>query len=112
MQITITIQELVLLILGIAGIVFVFYLIGLVKNLTETVKHTNRVLEDTEVITGIASSKAKDIDAAVDGVVEAVGIISELIKGNQSAVKAATNVVNSLAGFKNIISTKNKNQKE
>ena len=108
MQITITIQELVLLILGIAGIVFVFYLIGLVKNLTETVKHTNRVLEDTEVITGIASSKAKDID----GVVEAVGIISELIKGNQSAVKAATNVVNSLAGFKNIISPKNKNQKE
>ncbi|MCI8631226.1 MAG: hypothetical protein HFG67_02990 [Firmicutes bacterium] len=108
MQITITVQELVLLVLGIAGIIFIFYLIGLVKNLIETVKHTNKVLEDTEVITAIAASKAKDIDGAVDGAVEAIGTISELIKGNQSAVKAATNVVNSVAGLKNIFGAKSK----
>ena len=64
MQITITVQELVLLILGIAAIVLVFYLIGLVKNLIETVKHTNKVLEDTEVITAIAAGKAQEIDTA------------------------------------------------
>ena len=112
MQITITVQELVLLILGIAAIVLVFYLIGLVKNLIETVKHTNKVLEDTEVITAIAAGKAQEIDTAVDGAIEAIGTISELIKGNQSAVKAATNIVNSLAGLKNIAGKKNKDKKD
>ena len=100
MEITISIQELVLLILGIAAIVLLFYLIGLIKNLIETVKHANKVLEDTE------------LDGVIDDAVSSISAIGELIKGNQSAIKAATNVVNSLAGLKNLMMKKKPEKSE
>lgn len=106
MEITMTIQELVFLVLGIAGIVLVCYLIGLAKQLTSVAKHAVQVLEDTEVITGIAAEKAQELDGALDNAVETVNVISELVKGNQSTIKAATNAVNSFAGLKAFFSGK------
>lgn len=107
MEITITLQDLFLLVIGIAAIVFLFYLIKLLKNLVETIQRTNRVLADAEVITGIASNKAQQLDGVIGDVSEAVGSITELVKGNQNVVKAVTNIVNSLAGLKCLITDKN-----
>ena len=112
MEITISIQELVLLILGIAAIVLLFSLIGLIKNLIETVKHANKVLEDTEIITSVAAEKAQELDGVIDDAVSSISAIGELIKGNQSAIKAATNVVNSLAGLKNLMMKKKPEKSE
>lgn len=106
MEITITLQDLILLVIGIAAIVFLFYLIKLLKNLVETIQRTNRVLADAEVITGIASNKAQQLDGVIGDVSEAVGSITELVKGNQNVVKAVTNIVNSLAGLKCLITDK------
>ena len=106
MEITMTIQELVLLVIGIAGIVLVFYLIGLAKQLIAAAKHAVQVLADAEVITGIAAEKAQELDGALDNAVETVNVISELVKGNQSTIKAATNAVNSFAGLKGFFAGK------
>ena len=80
MEITISIQELVLLILGIAAIVLLFYLIGLIKNLIETVKHANKVLEDTEIITSVAAEKAQELDGVIDDAVSSISAIGEIDK--------------------------------
>ncbi len=103
MAFTITLKELIMIIIGIGILVLIAYLIKLVKALTETCLRTNKVLEDVEVISAIASEKAQKIDDIADDAIESIGVIADIVKGNQSSVKAATNLVNSLASIRNLM---------
>nr|WP_315022574.1 hypothetical protein [uncultured Aminipila sp.] len=103
MEITLTLKDLGLILIGAGLIVLLVYCIGFIKNLTVTIKHTNRILEDTQVISAIAAARAQDIDQAVGDVTESVSNISQALKGNQSTIAALSSIVNSLVSLKNII---------
>ena len=106
MEITITLKELIFIIIAIGVIIFIGYLIKLLKELIETAQRTNKILADAEVISAIASEKTQALDEASDDLVESVKVVAGLLKGNQSSLKAVTNIVNSVAGIKNIITDK------
>lgn len=111
MEITLTVQELILIIIGIGVVMLIAYLIKLLKALTETSQRTNKVLEDVEVISAIAAEKVKKADELADDAIESLGVVVGMLKGNQSSVKAATNLVNSLASIKNLFTDNDKVKK-
>ncbi|MFV0516501.1 MAG: hypothetical protein ACK5MV_03825 [Aminipila sp.] len=108
MEITLTLKDLGMILITTGIVVFIVYCIGFIKNLTVTIKHTNKILEDTQVISAIAAARAQDIDEAVGSVTESVGNISEVLKGNQSVIAALSSIVNSLVSLKNLLSKRDK----
>jgi len=108
MDMAITYREAGLILIGVGLIVLIMYCIVLMKNLITTVKHTNKILEDTQVISGIAAERTKDVDKVLDDVVSSVGSVSKIIKGNQNTVSALTAIINSLASLKNLMDKRKK----
>ena len=98
-----TAKDLFTILLWIGIIVLLAYGIAIAKNLLTTVKHANKILADTQVISKIAADKSKEVDKVVSDVASSVGSISEIIKGNQSVIAALTSIINALASLKNLI---------
>ena len=90
-----------ILIFGLLAILL-FYGIILLKNLVATVKHTNKILEDAQVVSKITADRAKEVDKAVSDAVSAVSGISDSIKGNQSIWSALATVINTIAALNKI----------
>ncbi|MBE6031362.1 MAG: hypothetical protein E7225_07205 [Clostridiales bacterium] len=111
MTITLTLNEIVTIVIAVAVVVMLGYLIKLLKTLTETAQRTNKILADAEIMSRIAADKTEKLEGVADDLVEGIGIVSGLIKGNQSYTKALTNVVNSIAGIKSILSDKDSGKK-
>ena len=99
-------KDLFFILLGIGIIVLLTYCIVFMKNLVTTVKHANKILEDTQVISKIAADKSKEVDKVVSDVASSVGSVADIIKGNQSVVSALTSIVNAIASLKNLIKPK------
>jgi len=108
MDMTITLRDAGMIIIGVGVIIFIIYCIAFMKNLIQTVKCTNKILEDTQVISKIAADRTKDVDKIVNDVVTSAGSISDIIKGNQSTVNALTSIVNSLFSLKNLLNKQKK----
>lgn len=106
MEITISLKDLGILLIGAGLIVLIFYGISLVRNLIYSVKLTNKILEDSQSITAIASERAKEINTVAGDVVSSIGSITEAIKGNQSTIKALTSIVNSFGALKSLLKNK------
>jgi|SRR5665648_58001 len=102
MEITLSLKDMGMLLIGIGLIVLLMYFIVLVKNLINTIKLTNKILEDSKVITSIAADRAKEIDSIVGDVSVTIGSLTESIKGNQSALKALSTIVNTLGAIKSL----------
>lgn len=102
MEITLSLRDMGTLLIGIGAIVLIIYCIILVKNLINSVKLTNKILEDSQVITSIASERAKEVDSMIGDVSESVGSIAESIRGNQSTLKALSSIINSLGALKSL----------
>lgn len=102
MEITLSLKDMGLILIGIGLIVLLIYSSVLVKNLIYTIKMTNKILEDSKVITSIASDRAKEINSIVGDVSVSVGSITESIKGNQSLIKAVSSIVNAAGAFKSL----------
>lgn len=102
MAITLTIKEIIMIVIGISVVILIAYLIKLLKALIETSQRTNKVLEDVEVVSAIAAEKAQKLDEVADDAIESIGLVADMLKGNQSSVKAAANLVNSLASIKSL----------
>ena len=103
MEITLSLKDMGMLLIGIGLIVLLMYFIVLVKNLINTIKLTNKILEDSKVITSIAADRAKEIDSIVGDVSVSVGSFAESIKENQSALKALSIIVNTLGAIKSLL---------
>jgi len=103
MEITLSLKDMGLILIGIGLIVLLMYCVVLVKNLVYSIKLANQILEDSKVITSIAADRAKEIDSIVGDVSVSVGSFAESIKGNQSALKALTIIVNTLGAIKSLI---------
>lgn len=102
MEITLSLKDMGILLIGIGIIILIIYCIVLVKNLINTIKLTNNILEDSQVITSIAADRAKEIDSIVGDVSESVGSIADSIRGNQSTLKALSTIINSLGALKSL----------
>ena len=111
MEITITAEMLklaLLVVIGIGLIILITYCIVFMKNLITTVKHTNKILEDTQVISKIAAEKTQEVDKIIKDVAGSVGSVSDIIKGNQNTLSAITSIVNALGSLKNLKNDKKK----
>ena len=101
MDMTITLRDAGLILIGGGLIILIAYCIAFMKNLITTVKHANKILEDTQVISKIAADKSKEVDKIINDVTYSVGSMSDMIKGNQSTIAALTSMFNALISFKN-----------
>jgi hypothetical protein len=103
MEITLSLKDVGLILIGIGLIALLMYCVVLVKNLIYSVKLTNQILEDAKVITSITAAKAKEIDSIVGDVSISLGTLAESIKGNQSVIKALSTIVNTLGAIKSLL---------
>jgi hypothetical protein len=67
--------------------------------LAASVKSANSILADAKVISEVAAKRCKDADKMIDAASDSVGAALGALKGNPSAIKAATVIVNSLAAL-------------
>lgn len=102
MNTTITLGDAGIILIGLAVLVLIIYLIFFVKNLIITLKNVNKILEDTQIVSGIAAENAQEVHKVLGDVSSSVGTIADVIKGNQNIVSALTSIVNALASAKNI----------
>jgi len=103
MDTAISLKDAGLILIGAGLIVLIAYCIAFMKNLVVTVKRTNKILEDTQVITKLAADKSKEIDKAISGVTSSIGNLSEALKGNQSKIAAFSSIINALTSLKNLV---------
>lgn len=108
MNTTITLGEAGLILIGLAVLILLVYCIAFVKNLIPAVKNINKILEDTQVISGIAAENAKEVDKIIGDLSSSVGSISDIIKGNQSVVAALTSLINAVGSLKNLFQKEKK----
>lgn len=101
-MITIDVKTLLIYLVFIALIILLVYLTVLTKNMIKTVKETNKILEDTSVITGIAADRATEVDEIVGNVSDAVADVTKSIKGNQNVIGAMTNLIKTAGAFVNL----------
>ena len=109
MDITITLGDAGLIVIGLLIIIFLFYLISLLRNLIPAAKSLCKIMEDTEVVTGVAAESAVEVQKVVGDVKSSVSTVSDIIKGNQSVISALTSIINSLMSLKNLL---NKGKKD
>jgi predicted PurR-regulated permease PerM len=108
-----SLKDFFFILLGIGLLILVVYLILFFRNLIITLKSTNKVLEDTQKITAIASERAQDVDKIVTNVSESVEKLTKNIKGNSGAVGFIGSLINFLTSLKGIMSNrKSKKDKE
>lgn len=98
MVLTITLKDLIfvgIIILIICGIV-------LIKNLITTIKHTNKILEDTKTITDVAQKRVTEVDGVLDDVSESISGVADALRGKESfiqSISAIGKAVSSLIGL-------------
>lgn len=103
MDTTITLGDAGLILIGLAVLVLIIYCIVFVKNLIPAVKNMNKILENAQVISGIAAENAQEMNKIISDFSSSVGKISDIIKGNQSVVAALTSLVNAVGSLKNLL---------
>ncbi len=119
-MINISYNQLLIAILLIAAIIAVIYLIALLRKLQKTVdtldslmqetqatiketqviaKDAQVIVKDAQVIVADAKDGTEGIKAAVIKVGNATSDMANIVHGNRSTFKAATNVVNAMSGL-------------
>ena len=104
MNITVDIKTVFIVLVLIALIVLIIYAIMMIKKLMVTLEHTNKILEDVEVVSGIASERSKDVDSIITNVSGSVSDLSDALKGNSSTVSAIASIVKSAVAIKGLMS--------
>jgi len=105
---TITLGDAGLILIGLAVLILIIYCIAFVKNLIPAIKNMNKILEDTQVISGIAADNAKEVNKIIGDLSSSVGSISGIIKGNQSVVAAITSLINAIGSLRNLLQKEKK----
>lgn len=99
MDTTINLGDAGLILIGLAVLVLLIYLIVAVKNLIPVFRSLNRILEDANVISGIAADNAKEVDKIIGDVSSSVSNIASSIKGNQNIVSALSSLIKALGSL-------------
>ncbi len=103
MDTVLTFKDLLILGVGISAIVLLIYLIRLTATLIKTLKKTNAVLDDTQVITSIAAERTKEVDAAVGDAIGVVASVASSIKGRQGVVGSVTTLAAAVGALRELL---------
>jgi len=106
MDTALTIKDAGMILIGAGIIILIAYTIAFMKNLVVTIKHTNKILEDAQVVTKITAERSKEVDKMIDGAVSSVSVITESFKGNQSKLTALATLINTIAAAKKVVKSK------
>ena len=104
MSVTLDLKTLLIALVLIALIILIIYAILAVRKLLITLDHTNKVLEDVEVVSAIASARSQDVDGIITNVSSTVADLSDAVKGNQGTMSAVASIVKSAASIKGMMS--------
>ncbi|MBE6046212.1 MAG: hypothetical protein E7221_05875 [Clostridiales bacterium] len=104
MSVTLDLKTLLIALVLIALIILIIYAILAVRKLLVTLDHTNKVLEDVEVVSAIASARSQDVDGIITNVSSTVADLSDAVKGNQGTMSAVASIVKSAASIKGMMS--------
>lgn len=99
MEITISLGDALHYLICVAVLIFLFYLICAVKNLIPSVKSLAVILKDFETVSATAAEGADGAKKVVQDVSVIADEMAGVVKGNQSSIKAATNLVNSVTAL-------------
>ena len=99
MEITISLGDALHYLICIAILIFLFYLISVVKNLIPSAKSLAVILKDMETVSATAAEGADSAKKVVKDVSAIASEMSGVVKGNQNSLKAATNLVNSVTNL-------------
>jgi len=106
MDATITIKDALLFLIMGGAFVLILYVIFFFKNLITTVKHTNTIMADAEVITKIAKERTEDVDKMMDGLAESVTGITSALKGKESFIRSLSSIASAITSIVNILKKK------
>ena len=104
MNTTITIGDALLILIGVCAAVLLIYLIRAVRHLVPAFKALSRILEDTQVVTGMISNASKRVEETVASLSESSADMAEFIRENQSSFKALVSLVNAFVAIKKLFS--------
>lgn len=90
-------------ILLICIIVFVIFLTVAIKNLINTIKKTNEILEDTEIVTSIISGKVEDSEEVLEQLMNGLRSIAKALGGNETLSKSMANVTKAISSLISLI---------
>ena len=110
MDVTVDIKAVFIVLVLIALVVLIIYAIMMIKKLMITLEHTNKILEDVEVVSKIASERSQEVNNIISDVSGSVAGISDALKGNAGTVSAIASIVKSAAAIKGLMS-KDKTEK-
>ena len=100
LSLDIEIKDALLSLLIIAGIILAIYLIVAVYNLIKTLKKTQKVLDDFEVVADIASKRSKQLDKIIDD-------LSKKIKASQGVFNVLPAIIKAISRIAKVVSQKN-----
>ena len=103
MEITISLGDALHYLICIAILIFLFYLISVVKNLIPSAKSLAVILKDMETVSATAAEGADSAKKVVKDVSAIASEMSGVVKGNQNSLKAATNLVNSVTNLSKLM---------
>ena len=103
MDTVVTFKDLLILAIGVGIIVLLISMIKLTATLIKTLKKTNAVLDDTQVITGIAAERTKEIDVAVGDTVGVVANVAKSFKGRQGVVGSVTTLAAAVGSLRELL---------
>lgn len=105
-EITLTLKDIIWFLIGIGAIVLIIYVAVLLKNLLQTVKKTNRILDDASVVTNITANRATEVNGAVSDLAGSLGAVANSFKGNQNFMAAFSNLINAIGSLKSLLRDK------
>jgi uncharacterized protein YoxC len=105
MSVTLDLKTLLIALVLIALIVLIIFAILMIKKLLVTLDHANKVLEDVEVVSAIASERSQDVNGIITNVSSTVADLSDAVKGNQGTMSAVASIVKSAASIKGMMSS-------
>ncbi len=100
---TITLWEAGGILIGLAIFVLLVHCIVLVINVTRTLRSTNKILNDVEVISSAAARTTKEAEKAAGELSKSVSGLANAIKGNQSVIAAITAIINACISLRNLL---------
>lgn len=106
LEITLTLKDILWFLIGIGAIILIVYLVVLLKNLLQTIKKTNEILEDASVVSNITATRATEVNGAVSEVAGALGAVANGFKGNQNFMTAFSTLVNAAGSLKSLLRDK------
>jgi len=112
MTFTLTLTDLLLAVLIVAGILVLVRLAQVLKELIPTLKHVANITADAEELTKMAKEKAEGMDEIIDNLKTGLSGVSAAVKGDQSFIKGASNLVNATTSLIGLVKNSNKKDEE